>query len=102
MAIRKSEEEEFMVTGTIAEWISKCQKALEMGGFKNIKLNQLISQIEADYKTFMVVGSLTVTFLSQNDGIFIKLKSTGNMDNIFALLKSPNQIILSKFKDSLT
>lgn len=101
MAIRKSAEEEFVVKGNIDEWLPRCQKALEGGEFKNIKFNKLISQFEADYKTFKVHGGLIVTLIPKDNDVLLKLKSTGNMDNIWALLKSPNQIILSKFKDSL-
>lgn len=102
MAIRKSAEEEFVVKGNIDEWLLRCQKALEAGGFKNIKFNQLISQFEAGYKTFKVYGELVITLIPQNDGVLLKLKSTGNIDNVWALLKSPNVVILSKFKESLS
>ena len=44
MAIRKSVEEEFVVAGDMAGWIAKCKKALELGGFKSIKFNQLLSE----------------------------------------------------------
>jgi hypothetical protein len=101
MAIRKSEEEEFVVVGTTDIWAEKCKQALDAGGFKNIKHNQILNQLEADYKTFKVVGSIVVTLLSQNENTVIKLKSTGNMDNIFALMKSPNSIILASFKDNI-
>jgi hypothetical protein len=102
MAIRKTQEEEFFVASAINDLIPKCQKALEDGNFKNIKFNQLLSTFEADYKTFTVIGNLNLTLVPQNDGVVLKLKSTANVDNIFALLKSPNGIILSKFKDNLS
>jgi hypothetical protein len=101
MAIRKSEEEEFVVVGTTDIWAEKCKQALDAGGFKNIKHNQILNQLEADYKTFKVVGSIIITLLPQNEKTVIKIKATGNMDNIFALIKSPNSVILSSFKDNI-
>ena len=102
MAIRKSVEEEFLIMQGVSILIEKCKNSLQKGGFTNIKYNSIINQIEADYKTFKVVGNITITLLPINESTTVKVKSTANMDNIFALIKSPNIIILSAFKDNLS
>jgi len=102
MAIRKSVDEEFVISEGVSILTEKCKNSLQKGGFTNIKYNSIINQIEADYKTFKVVGSITITLLAINESTTVKIKSTANMDNIFALIKSPNIIILSAFKDNLS
>lgn len=102
MAIRKSVDEEFLIFEDINILTEKCKKSLQTGGFTNIKHNSIINQFEADYKTFKVVGSIIITFFATNEGVTIKVRSTANMDNIFALINNPNKIILSAFKDNLS
>jgi hypothetical protein len=102
MAIRKSADEEVVVSGPREEWMQRCTTRLQKLGFTNVRANNAIFQIEADYKKFATWGSLLVTFTPEGDNTRIKARSTGNVDNIFALFKSPNQTILQKFKESLS
>jgi hypothetical protein len=101
MAIRKSQEENFSVQGTSIEWVEKVERALKKGRFTNIKVNNTINQITGDYKKFTVWGEIIVTVLHEGEGIKINVKSTANVDNIFALISSPNQKILNQFKNNL-
>ncbi|MGV7245844.1 hypothetical protein [Caballeronia sp. M23-90] len=101
MGIRKSMEEELVVTGNRSEWLSKCVTSLKSAGFTKVTQNANIYQIEANYKKFMTWGSLTVTLSPSGKDTRVKAVSTANVDNIFALFKSPNKTILTAFTDGL-
>lgn len=101
MAVRKSKEENFEIQGSISENLEKCKNALEKGEFSKINVNQTISQITADYKKFSVWGEIKITLLDNADKTKVNVTSTANSDNIFALFNSPNDKILSQFKNNL-
>lgn len=50
MAVRKSMEDSFVVSGTREEWLPKCRDALEAGGFRKIDASGTLFQIKAGYK----------------------------------------------------
>jgi len=102
MAIRKSSDEMFSVSGDITNWIIKVNKALVKGGFSNVKSNNTLNQVTANYKKFTVWGQIIVTLHPESGSIKIHAKSTANVDNIFALFVSPNQKILDAFKNNLS
>jgi len=102
MAVRKSAEEDVTVSGTVIEWMAKSSSALSAGGFTKITTNEQISQISANYKKMTVWGEIIVTLHPVTElSVRINMKSTANVDNIWALLSSPNKKILSKFKENL-
>jgi len=104
MAIRKSMEENIIVEGGRGDWLSKIQKALEISGFKNVKCNSALYQTTADYKKATVFGEVLITLKPSglNDICTeIVIKSTANVDNIYALFKSPNKTIIGAFKSGL-
>ena len=98
MAIRKSKEETFWVKGTSEELLTKSEKALNKGGFTNIKVNNLLNLLTGDYKKLMLWGEIIVNLLPEGENLKINVKSTANVDNIFAFFSSPNQKIIDKFK----
>lgn len=101
MAIRKSLQEELVVRGDREQWLQKCVDALESSGFTKVTKNATLYQIEANYKKFTTWGTLLITLMPSNSDTKITAISTANVDNIYALFKSPNQTILSAFKDGL-
>lgn len=101
MAIRKSKEENFEVNGTIEDWKTKVEKALEIGEFTSIKSNNILNQINANYKKLTVWGEISVTLTENNGKVKINAVSTANSDNVFALFNSPNKVILDNFKNNL-
>lgn len=102
MAIRKSKEETFLVKGNVEEWLIKVNKALHKGNFTNIKANQSLYQLTADYKKMTVWGEIIITLLAEREEqTRINAKSTANSDNIFALFSSPNQKIINQFKSNI-
>jgi hypothetical protein len=52
-------------------------------------------------KTFSTWGAIAVTLLPEGGNTKIVAKATANIDNIFALFKSPGQTILAAFKQGL-
>ena len=52
MGIRKSMEEELIVSGTRDEWLKKCEDSLKSQGFKKIEANSSLYQIKGNYKKF--------------------------------------------------
>lgn len=101
MAIRKSMQEEIVVSGAREGWLHKCQIALEESGFTKVTPNAVLHQIEANYKKLTTWGTILITLTPAGNDTKITVVSTANMDNIFALFKSPNKTILSKFKEGL-
>jgi hypothetical protein len=101
MAIRKSIKEEMVVSGSKEEWLQKCFKALESSGFTKVTKNVAFYQIEANYKKFTTWGTVLITLPPSGTDTKITAVSTANVDNIYALFKSPNKTILSAFKEGL-
>ena len=101
MAIRKSLQEELVLSGSREAWMEKCSAALEASGFKNVTKNGPLFQIAANYKKFTVWGEILITLTPSGSDTKVAATSTANVDNIFALFKSPNKAILSAFKEGL-
>lgn len=101
MAIRKSVQEEMIVSGGREIWLQKCVSALESSGFTKVTKNAALYQLEANYRKFMTWGTVLITLTPSGPDTKISAVSTANMDNIFALFKSPNKTIMSAFKDGL-
>ena len=101
MAIRKSMQEEMVVSGAREAWLEKCSRALESSGFTKVNTNGTLFQIEGDYKKATTWGTILVTLTPAGDDTKITAVSTANVDNAFALFKSPNKKILGKFKEGL-
>ena len=101
MAIRKSVDTTFTVDKDRDEMLSDCELALEKGNFKDISNNKTLYILNAKYKTFTVVGEIEITLLPDGERTSVQLKSTGNVDNIFALFGSPARKIAEAFKSNL-
>lgn len=101
MGIRKSLQEEMVVSGAREEWLSKCVRALESSGFTKVTKNEDLYQVEATYKKFMTWGTILITLIPSGSDTNMIVVSTTHVDNIYALFKSPNKTILSAFKEGL-
>jgi hypothetical protein len=101
MAVRKSAEETVVVDGDRAQWLDRCQKAMESGGFKKVTVDPTLFQLTGTYRKASLAGRLDVTLTPVSGGTELAMRSTGNVDNVFALFKSPNQRILAAFKSNL-
>lgn len=102
MAIRKTYEEKIVVAGDRSNWLIRCEQALATGGFKKIRKNEQLFQLQADYKKLTTWGEITITLVPQGNQTVIAARVTANVDNIFALFKSPGKTILDAFKNGLT
>ena len=96
MAIRKSKVENLEVYGTINDWLSFIETALLKGNFTSIQTNALLNQVTANYKKLTVWGNIKITLTQERNKIKLNIISTSNVDNIYALFKSPNDVILNK------
>ena len=102
MAIRKSMDEELVVSGDRDEWLKKCEDSLKNQGFTKVDTNHSLYQIKGNYKKITVWGEILVTLKPQSEkDTTIVIKSTSNVDNVFALFKSPIKTIIEKFKEGL-
>lgn len=102
MAIRKSIEEVLVVDGTRDGWYVRSYAALESAGFSKIEAAQPLWQLQAMYRRMTIWGSLDVTLLPEGDEqTRITLVATGNVDNVYALFRSPSRAILKTFKSAL-
>ena len=55
----------------------------------------------ANYKKLTVWGEITISLSPKDQGTKIAIDCMANVDNAFALFKSPGKTILGKFKDNL-
>lgn len=102
MAIRKSREETLVVDGPRWEWLQRCRDALARGGFSKIETEEQLGQLHAAYRKVSVWGSLDITLLPDGDArTQLQLVASGNVDNIYALFRSPSKRILEAFKSGL-
>lgn len=103
MAIRKSADEVIVVEGLREQWLEKCEAALRQGGFSKISSDRELWQIHANYKKMTVWGTLDITLRPHGDGSTeLHARATANVDNVFALFRSPTKHILESFKSGLT
>lgn len=104
MAVRKSMEEKFCVGGFRDIWLKNIENALQKSGFEHITSDSTLYQVKGDYKKFTVWGEVLVTLLpfgNTDNQTEINIKSTANVDNIYALFKSPNKTIIEAVKAGL-
>ena len=101
MAIRKSEFQELFFSKDIKNTMKLCENALKAGGFKNIKKNNIINQLNGEIKKITLVGEIKITLLPQDQGTKLSIDCMANVDNIYALFKSPGRAILEKFTENL-
>jgi len=82
--------------------LSKCEKALHNAGFKSVLVNSELSLLSAKISTLTLSGSIKI-FISESDSGFINLRaeSSANIDNIYALFRSPNNKILEMFSKNI-
>jgi hypothetical protein len=102
MAIRKNKEEVFVVDGDRELWLKRCQAALEGGGFSDIKVSAALWQLQARYRKLTIWGSIDITLLPASaEQTTVTVVATSNVDNIYALFRSPGAKILEAFKEPL-
>ena len=102
MAIRKSIEEKIQIQGTKNEIFLKIEEALKKGKFQNVKKNEFTFQIEAKYQKLTIWGEIIISIIENGNDYMLNIKSTANVDNVFALFTSPNQKIINKFKQNFS
>jgi len=101
MVIRSSIEEEITVAGDGSIWLEKCASALAEAGFTKVQTNATLFQLQVDYRTMTISGGLQVTLTITSPHTKVALTVTANVDNIFALFRSPGKLILGAFKAKL-
>lgn len=102
MAIRKSKDEKFELNGSKETVFTQCLVALRRAGFKSISENTTIFQIQADYHKLTTWGKVEITLTSVTPSVTkVALHTTANVDNIYALFRSPVDKIADAFKSSL-
>lgn len=102
MAIRKSIEEKIQIQGTKNEIFLKIEEALKKGKFQNVKKNEFTFQIEAKYQKLTIWGEIIISIIENGNDYMLNIKSTANVDNVFALFTSPNQKIINNFKQNFS
>lgn len=101
MAIRGTKKEKYKIRGEVDFVKSNILQSLQLAGFKNIECNDFVNQIKASYNSFIVVGYIVITLYEEKEYVCVEAEATANVDNIFALISSPTQKILNKFKEYL-
>jgi len=101
MAVRKSLTERVVINGDRALVMQQCRKAMTAGGFKKVTVNEALFQISGKVTKMSLAGRLDVTLSPTVGGTEMVMRSTGNVDNVYAAFRSPNQKILKLFKDNL-
>lgn len=101
MAIRRSVDERIVVVGDRTQWLSKCKAALERAGFTQIDVAESLWQVSAKHKKTTCWGEIQVTLTPEDGNTALAIRATANVDNIYALFRSPTKTILAKFKSAL-
>ena len=101
MAVRRTTEERVVVAGDRTDWLGRCKRAMEAGDFKKVVVNPSLFQLTGTFRKLTLAGRLEVTLTPVPGGTELAMRSTGSVDNIYALFKSPNQRILQAFKSNL-
>jgi hypothetical protein len=102
MAVRKTYEDTFVVSGEREQWLVRCKQALVDGGFSKVQPNEELGQIKADFKKMTVWGTIEITLFPDGENTKVVAKATANVDNVYALFSSPGKTILNAFKENLT
>ena len=71
------------------------------GGFKRVTVDQTFFQVSGRLTKMTTAGQLDVTLTPVAGGTQMVMRATGNVDNVYAMFRSPNQKILKLFKDNL-
>src|SRR5438270_475220 len=104
MAIRKTVEETLVVDGKREDWLGKCAGAMRDQDFTRISESQSLYEVTADYKKWRPGagwGTLAVTLHPEGERTRMVLRATANVDNIWALFRSPGRQIIDRFKAGL-
>lgn len=102
MAIKKSVVEEFVVPGLVEYWLGASANALRSAGFTDLWSPNPQAEVAASYKKATVWGELRVgVYAATPQDSRIVLTAKANVDNIYALFRSPGRRIIDTFKTSL-
>jgi hypothetical protein len=101
MPITKTHEEIIRVTGNIAEWFDRCADSLFEGPFKNVRADDESFIADADYNSFVTLGSIRIVLTEERGDIEIAIRISAAVDNIWAYFWEPRQTILKAFKTRL-
>jgi hypothetical protein len=96
-------EESLVVEGERQAWLTRTAKALIAAGYKDVRTDTTLGQVVGTYKKFPTSGEIVVTATpSERDGMVkLLLKTTANVDNIYALFSSPNKKMMNLAKQQL-
>jgi hypothetical protein len=101
MPVTKTLEETIHVTGTCTEWFDRCVQAIKQGGFKNIRADDESYIADADFNSFITLGSIRLVLTEEAKKVEIAIRITAAVDNIWAYFWEPRQKILRAFKSHL-
>lgn len=91
-----------MVEGDRQAWFERSRKALEAGGSTAIKKQAEIWQLQARYRKLTVWGWIDVALAPAAEGSTrLSVSVTSNVDNVYALFRSPGRRIMDAFKGAL-
>lgn len=103
MAIRKSMEQTVVVQGNRDLWLTKVETALIQAKFTKVQSNKTTYQITGNYKKLTVWGEIAIALLPDGPSVTkLAIKSTANVDNIYALISSPNKKIIASFLEQIS
>lgn len=103
MGISKSVEETVVLNGPGMYWGPRCVTAMEVSGFRVTAVNEAAGRVEGSFKKATTWGKLVVTVVPAGPSATqITAKATANVDNVYAMFRSPGRKILEEFKAALT
>jgi len=101
MPVARTHEEVINVTGTAAEWFDRCAEALVRGPFKNVRADDESHIADADYNSFLTLGSIRVVVTEERGDVEITIRVSAAVDNIWACFWEPRQTIVKAFKSRM-
>jgi len=96
--------EELVLEGTREQWLDLCTQALINSGFKKVEANNSLGQVSGNFKPIIgtLYGEIKVSLLPEGNYTKIRIEALANVDNEYALAKSPGARLIAKFKEALT
>ncbi|GHH80364.1 hypothetical protein GCM10018793_35370 [Streptomyces sulfonofaciens] len=102
MAIKKSVVDEFVVPGLVGYWLGASAHALQTAGFTGLWSPNPQSEVAARYRKATVYGELRVgVYAASPQDSRIVMTAKANVDNVYALFRSPGRRIIEAFRTSL-
>lgn len=103
MSIRRSASEQLVLQGSPPAWLERCAEALTRENFTRIAVDSALGQVRGNFKPLVgsLYGDIVIMLTPEGCNTRVSLVATANVDNVYALVRSPGTRLIEKFKKGL-